>query len=292
VSTNPYQTIHRPMSRFLPRSARALLSHPRVEPRLAAILRSRVVRESPRFALRELGGRASTHVYRLREGGRRVLVAHGTPDTQALDQAFYQHAHEPSPGALAALREIGRPLRALDLGANVGLWGLWLHGRFPVERVIGLEPDPENVERHRRQIELNGLQDVWEIVEAAAVTADGSVSFTVGQATNGHVTATAETGTASVAGLDMFALLDGIDLLKIDIEGGEWPLLADARFAGIAVPVVMLEYHADGTSSPDPARDARLALEHAGYATESMAETTEGFGVVWGCKRRCASVST
>jgi FkbM family methyltransferase len=282
----------RRISRFLPRRLRWLLTHRLVQPRLAAVLRSRVVRESPRFALSELSGSSSTHVYRLRENGMRVLIVHGSSDAQALDQAFYQHAHEPSQQALAALQAIDRPLRALDLGANVGLWGLWLHGRFPVEHVLGLEPDPENVARHRRQIELNGLAESWEILEAAAVTADGPVSFTVGLATNGHVTAGADPGAVSVPGRDTFALLDDLDLLKIDIEGGEWPILADPRFAELSVPVVMLEYHANGAGSGDPANDARIALERAGYATESLPETTEGFGVVWGCKRPCASVST
>jgi|SRR5580693_678007 FkbM family methyltransferase len=292
VSTASAQPAYRPISRFLPRRLRGLLGHPRIEPHVAAVLRGRVVRESARFALRELSGRRSRHVYRLRESGLRVLIAHGTPDAQALDQAFYQRAHEPSPGALAALQSIERPLRALDLGANVGLWGLWLHGRFPVEHLVGLEPDPENVERHTRQIEINGLQRNWEVLEAAAVTADGPVSFTVGLATNGHVTDRAAAGTVSVCGRDMFALLDGLDLLKIDIEGGEWPILADPRMAELSVPVVMLEYHADGTTSADPARDARRALERAGYATETTIQTGDGFGVLWGCKAPCASVST
>lgn len=259
---------------------------------MAAVLRSRAVRESTSFALRELSGRSSRHVYHVRESGLRLLIAHGTADAHALDQAFYHHAHEPPPGALAALQDLNRPLRAVDLGANVGFWGLWLYGRFPVERVVALEPDPENVERHLAQIELNGLTDSWKVLEAAAVTADGPVSFTVGQATNGRVTATAEAGTTSVPGRDTFDLLDGIDLLKVDIEGGEWAILADPRFAELSVPVVMLEYHAHSAPSFDPASDARLALERAGYATETMAETTPGFGVVWGCKPPSASVST
>lgn len=253
------------------------------------MLRSRVVRESPLFALRELRGGRSRHVYRLRENGLRVLIAHGTTDAHALDQAFYQRAHEPAPSALAALERIDHPLRAVDLGANVGLWGLWLLGRFTVGYLVGLEPDPDNVERHRRQIELNDLQSVWEVVEAAAVTVEGPVSFTVGMATNGRVTETGAAGAVSVPGRDMFALLDGVDLLKVDIEGGEWAILADPRMAGLPVPVVMLEYHADGAPSADPASDARRALERAGYATEATIETADGFGVVWGWKHPCES---
>ncbi len=285
------QPVYKPLSRFLPEPARALLRHPRVEPKVAAVLRSRVVYESVPFALRELVGHRSRHVYRLRESGLRLLIEHRTADAHALDQAFYQHSHEPPSAARAALERLARPLNALDLGANVGLWGLWLYGRFPVARVVGLEPDPENVDRHLAQIRLNGLGASWQVLKAAAVTADGPVSFTVGQATNGRVTSGGGVGTASVAGRDTFALLDGVDLLKIDIEGGEWPILADARFAELSVPVVMLEYHAHGAPSGDPRSDARSALERAGYYTETLAETTPGFGVVWGCKRRCASGS-
>jgi FkbM family methyltransferase len=280
------------LSRFLPRPLRSLLRHPRVEPRVAAVLRSRAVRESPAFALREFTGSHSVHVYRIRGDGLRAQIAHNTPDVHALDQAFYQHAHEPPPGALERLRTLGHPLCALDLGANIGMWGLWLHGRFPVRRVVALEPDPQNVMRHRRQIELNSLGESWELIEAAGVTADGPVAFTVGQATNGRVTDVVRDGAASVAGRDTFALLDDeLDLLKIDIEGGEWALLADPRAGALEVPVVMLEYHADNAPSTDPGADARRALERAGYATETAAETQPGYGVVWGWKTLCESAS-
>ena len=42
----------------------------------------------------------------------------------------------------------------------------------------------------------------------------------------------------------MFPHLHDADLLKIDIEGGEWPLLTDARFGELKVPAIVLEYHA------------------------------------------------
>jgi len=263
------------------------LRRPSVEPRVAAVLRGTTVRESARFALRELSGAHSVHVYRIRESGLRARIEHGTHDAHALDQAFYQHAHEPPPGALARIEAFRRPLRALDMGANIGMWGLWLHGRFPVESVVGLEPDPHNAAAHRRQIEINGLRASWDLIEAAAVTAEGPVAFTVGRGTNGRVADAAEEGAASVAGHDAFALLDGIDLLKIDIEGGEWAILADPRTGALEVPVVMLEYHADGAPSDDPAADAGRALRHAGYTTESTAETQPGYGAVWGWKPPC-----
>lgn len=271
---------------------RALLTHPAVEPRVVTLARSTVVGESLRFATRELAGTHSTHVYRVRESGLRVAIEHGTADAHALDQAFYQHAHEPPAGVLATLQRLGRPLRALDAGAHIGCFGLWLHGRLPIQRIVAIEPDPRNVAHHRRQIEINGFAGRWEVLEAAAVTADGSVSFTVGRATNGRVTGSEDPGASSVRGRDLFAMLDGIDLLKLDIEGGEWRILADPRARSLQPPVVMLEYHAHGAPSSDPAADAHRALRQAGYETHETLQTEKGFGVIWASKRGCASGST
>lgn len=258
------------------------LHQPRVERFVAAALRGRLVNESARFMARELRKAGSTHVYRVRTSGLRVQIAHHTPDVLTLDQAFYQHVYEPPPAALARLQGDGEGLRALDLGANVGIWGLWLHGRLPVKRLVALEPDPENAAKHRRQIALNGFAHSWELVQAAATVEDGAVSFSTGQATTGRIERTAQGGTAQVEGRDAFALLDGVDLLKLDIEGAEWPLLADPRWRTIAVPVVMLEYHPYGAPSADPEADARTALEGAGYETQPMHAAGDGTGIVWG----------
>ena len=265
--------------------AQQLLHHPRIEPTVSAGLRGRLVRESARFTVREMRGAESAHVYRIRANGLQALIEHGTPDVLTLDQAFYQHVYEP-PDAIASMLDLpGRRLRALDLGANVGLWGLWLHGRFRVEHLTALEPDPENAAKHRRQIELNHLDGSWELLQAAATCADGPVVFTVGRATTGRVGEPGEPGTVEVAGRDSFSLLDGLDLLKIDIEGAEWPMLADPRLAELEVPVVMLEYHPHGAPSANPEGDARRALTDAGYETWPMHGAADGTGIVWGLKR-------
>jgi FkbM family methyltransferase len=258
------------------------LHHRRVEPFVSAALRGRLVRESARFTARELRGTDSTHVYRIRASGLSAQIAHGTPDVLTLDQAFYQHVYEPPSAISSRLALGGRSLSAVDLGANVGMWGLWLHGRFAVERLVALEPDPENAAKHRRQIELNHLADSWELVQAAATLADGPVVFTVGRATTGRIGELGEPGTVEVAGRDSFSLLDGVDLLKIDIEGAEWPMLADPRLAEMKVPVVMLEYHPRGAPSADPEDAARAALAGAGFETWPMHGAPDGTGIVWG----------
>jgi FkbM family methyltransferase len=257
---------------------RRILTHPLVEPQVATLLRARLVDRPVRFALREWGLQRGAFGYRVRENGMRVVVAHRSGDVHALDQSFYAHSHEPPAGARAALEALPHPVRALDVGANVGMIA-----RFDGAQVIALEPDPSNVVRHRRQISLNDLGSRWEVRAQAATVTGGSVQFAVGEGTNGAIL-TDERAGAEVDGVDVFSLLDGIDLLKLDIEGGEWPILADPRFPGLSVPVVMLEYHADGAPA-DPGASACEALERAGYVTESMDEFRPGFGTVWGYRR-------
>jgi FkbM family methyltransferase len=258
------------------------LHDPRVEPVISAGLRGRLVGQSAAFTIRELRGARSSHVYRIRESGLRALITHGTPDVLTLDQAFYQRVYEPPETVAAALESGGRPLRAVDLGANIGIWGLWLHGRFRVRHLTAVEPDPANAAKHRRQIELNGLEQSWDLVQAAATCAQRPVMFTVGRATTGRIGESGEAGTVEVAGVDSFSLLDGVDLLKIDIEGAEWPILSDPRFAAMEVPVVMLEYHPHGAPTGDPEDDARRALQSVGYETVAMHGEPDGTGIVWG----------
>jgi FkbM family methyltransferase len=261
---------------------RGILRHPRLERHVSAVLRGRLVRESARFVAREVRGARSVHVYRIRESGLCAQIAHGTPDVLTLDQAFYQHAYEPPKAVLSVLQALNKPLRAVDLGANIGLWGLWLHGRLRVEHVTALEPDPENAAKHRRQIALNRLGGSWDLVQAAATCADGPIAFTVGRATTGRIGDEGEQGTAVVEGLDVFSLLEDVDLLKMDVEGGEWPILSDQRIARMSVPVVMLEYHPHGAPSISPEGDAQRALAGAGYTTHPMLGAPDGTGVVWG----------
>lgn len=199
-----------------------------------------------------------------------------------LDQAFYQDVYEPPPRAARRLESLGHPVRALDLGANVGLFGVWAQGRFRLDHITAVEPLPRNVALLRHNLALNLPSDGYSVIDAAACTADGPVAFgggphfTLGRVLHG-------VGELTVRGLNAFALMDGIDLLKLDIEGGEWPILQDRRFASLDVPVVMLEYHPDGAPG-DPSRASEELLAAAGYEVERTLEEAGGTGIVWGVK--------
>lgn len=273
------------------RAVRRLASLPlvnrltRVAPllRLSFALRATLVRERGRFVRNELRRGPTTATYRLRESGIAVTIRHHTGDVMVLDEIFSQREYELPALVEQALSDVSGPLSVLDLGANIGLFGAWVLGQYPDASITAFEADPGNAELHRRTIAANEGTS-WRLVEAFAAPRQGRVPFAAGS----HATSHASEGETAinVEAVDVFADMGDVHLLKMDIEGSEWPLLADSRFAQMSAAAVVLEYHADGCPYRDPASAAAEALDAAGYdvVRGKMKEVYEA-GLVWGVRR-------
>ncbi len=258
--------------------ANALLEWAPVRHAASARRLGSLVRESPRFAAADLLGLGGVRRYHLRQGGRPVLMRHGSVDVWTFDEIFEMRLYEPPSAVSVALERPGSPL-VLDIGANIGMFGLDLLTRFPHARVVGYEPDAESAAIHRRLIELNGGDGAWELVEACAGVRDGTVEFLPGQETGSHAVEAPVPGSVTVPMVDVMDRFAEAALVKVDIEGGEWPLLADERFGGARA--VVLEYHPGGCPAGDPATAARSMLEGHGFAVRSLFDHPGGFGMVW-----------
>ncbi len=68
--------------------------------------------------------------------------------------------------------------------------------------------------------------------------------------------------------------------MKMDIEGSEWEVLADARIESMRARVVVLEYHPVYTTASDPAADVTRSLAAAGYEV-GAADRSHDAGVIW-----------
>jgi Methyltransferase FkbM domain len=79
-------------------------------------------------------------------------------------------------------------------------------------------------------------------------------------------------------------LIADADLLKIDIEGSEWPILADSRFKTLSARAVVLEYHPQGAPGPDPAAAAAGLLRAAAFAVGKPFDVRGHAGVMWAWK--------
>jgi FkbM family methyltransferase len=250
--------------------------------RLSYALRASLVRERRRFVAGELRRRPTTGVYRLRESGVAVALRHHTGDVMVLDEIFSQHEYEPPPEAAAVLETLSPRPRVLDLGANIGLFGAWALGRLPGATILAVEADPANAAIHRRTIDANALGDRWELRERFASTALGKVRFAAGE----HATSHAADRGPEVECLDVLPDLANADFVKIDIEGAEWAILADPRFARARPAVVVLEYHEEGCPEPDAAGAAERALRSAGLEiAHAGSKPRFGAGIVWGLAR-------
>ena len=254
--------------------------------RRAASLRRLVrhLRPAPRFVINELLGRSTLAPYRLRGSDIQILIRHGTWDVWAFNEIFELGLYDPPRRVESWLRARPRPIRVVDLGANIGLYGAMVRAREPGASVVGFEPDPENTHIHRRCIQLNDAADRWQLVPAAAARENGSVAFAAEGDITSHVAPSGDaTATITVPARDVFEFLEGVDVLKMDIEGGEWELLEDPRFGDAAA--VVMEYHPHLCPADDPHAEVERLLNAAGYtATEVIYQAPDGHGMLWAWK--------
>jgi FkbM family methyltransferase len=269
---------------------RAVTDSPPVGRLIAAGARGRLVHGSAAFAMRELSGARRTAGYRLRGSELTVHVRHSTTDSSILDEIFLRRIYEPPSAVDERLRALERAPRIADLGANVGLFGAFALARWPGATLLALEPHPENAALLRRTVAVNRLADRWRVIEACAYNADGQLPFAVDHFSDSHVLATSADGdgepaSALVDALDVFPLLNDIDLVKIDIEGGEWALLGDPRMAGLGAVAIALEYHPHLAPGPNAHAEATRRLQDAGYTVEDVFRDPRGHGMLWAWRR-------
>jgi FkbM family methyltransferase len=254
---------------------RRLLRSRHVEPIVATVLRASPVRRVDAFLARELRPPAGPARYRLRGSGATVFVRHRTPDVAALGEVFYERQYEPPEVVAEVLDGLGDRLCIVDLGANVGYFGVFAMGRFPGAQVTAVEPDPANLDLLARTMKANGWS--WRVVRAAATNADGEIAFAAGRFTTSRI----EAGGSLFPAVDAFSLLDHADLAKIDIEGGEWAILGDSRLATEAAKAIVLEYHPYLCPEDDALWYASARLTSSGYRVERTIEFDVGHGMLW-----------
>ena len=271
------------------RLARRLLGVPgaraavdRVLPPLAFVVHhARLVEETTLFALRELSGRRILARYRVRGTNATVFVRHGTSDVHILGEVFRIRFYEFPERVLSALHATPRPLNVVDLGAHVGLFGVWVLTRFPEAQILSIEADAANAAILERTVAANG-HGRWLVVHGFASTQDGTVPFLAGQfAESQRAVPGGSDRAVDVRAHDVFPHLRAADLIKIDIEGAEWEILRDPRFRELRAQAIVLEYHPQGCPDRDPATAARRLLEEAGYEVQPIDNPPIGVGMAW-----------
>jgi FkbM family methyltransferase len=225
-------------------------------------------RATPLAAVRRMAFKAFAHGVRLR---RMVSVVHGFRFDldlgELIDLSLFLGEYEPE--VTAAIRGHARSgMTVLDVGANIGAHTLLLAGLVGTAgRVIAFEPTDYAFEKLQRNLALNDVPQVEPVKVALSDHRSGVqlVDFRSSWMTNGG----RKDGVSSVR----FETLDDwcrarrlarVDLIKLDVDGNEFPLLEGGReIISGSKPIFIME--AVGPHFEDDGRNPYRFLEGLGY---------------------------
>jgi FkbM family methyltransferase len=162
----------------------------------------------------------------------------------------------------------------LDVGANVGMAAVWFKGLLPEVRLACVEPDPRNFPLARINLSENGIDAT--VFDYAVAPHSGQVRL--GRGSNTGWSAVEGTGFHThtefieVEARRIPEILDAmswsrVDLLKMDIEGLEGEILADAGDWLSRVGMIVFELHPNNSVAQVAALLGRAgwSMERIGY---------------------------
>lgn len=137
-------------------------------------------------------------------------------------------------------------LTIVDLGANVGYATMYFAYHFPRAHLYCFEPHPTSFGVLVDNLRRNSLLDRVTLYKAAASNTAGP-QFLTDDAVCSTVVSNDGDRRFRVMQLDLFECLRGlqVDILKMDIEGGEYSILGDDRFRLLLPANIMMEWHSD-----------------------------------------------
>ncbi len=210
------------------------------------------------LAMFTVNARRSPTILRMRDGTL-MKARPGTSDRAAINEVFVQ-----SPYTADERFQLHREDVVVDAGANIGAFTVFAARRC--KRVLAIEPLPGNFQMLRENIRLNQLDNV-AVVEAALAAEAGELNMH-----GDGVSASTFWGTGSqlVPSITLESCLtahaiDRTDLLKMDIEGGEFDVLMNCPAAVLSrIRRIALEVHPLARDTKDTAALARF-LRAAGF---------------------------
>jgi FkbM family methyltransferase len=196
------------------------------------------------------------------KGGEKLRLRR--PPSTDLNIAYEVFAKEvyrgPQPPDRSSVRRI------VDLGANVGLSVLYWATHYPGARIEAYEPHPVNLARLEAHLTMNRIAS-RVTVHSAAVGISPATAWLSDEGGSSRLGDRGGNG-FSVPVVDFFESVGSgtIDLLKIDIEGGEYAIFMDQRFSRLDVRSIAFEWH-NFPPHPDAEQQIFSRLNQLGWTT-------------------------
>ncbi len=191
----------------------------------------------------------------------------GTTDLLVLEQVFLDGEYRVEPIAPESIEYI------VDLGSNIGVTAMFWAQRYPNAKMVLVEPDPDNFKLLQRN--TAAFQDRCVLLNVAVSDKRGETSFFRSDREYGHSILKGDDSvseivvkTMTVSDVLNAASFPRVDLLKMDIEGGEQIVMPTIGTWKFAPRYLIAELH--------PPYDFSAFTEHCRsvglQATESSAE--------------------
>jgi FkbM family methyltransferase len=139
----------------------------------------------------------------------------------------------------------------VDIGANVGTYTV-LASKVCGASSIAIEPDPSTAQALRRNIALNGIEGIVDVVEAAVGATEGHARFTVGLDTCNRMATARDRDVREVRILPLDTVIGAYQptVIKMDVEGFESAVVAGAArtLACPSLVAVLTETDTDGVA--------------------------------------------
>ena len=164
-------------------------------------------------------------------------------DKSVVNEIFYFREYRSSEALIVSAKT------AIDVGAHIGVWSAYASALNPSLKVLALEPDPDNFLELKKTVAINKLSNV-KIFQEALAAASGWRRLSKTEDSINHCLLPEDSDEGrqvKVSSLASFLTDNNIvraDIVKLDIEGGEYELLEswdDKDFA--LMGAIIMEYH-------------------------------------------------
>lgn len=213
---------------------------------------------------------------RLVSGSRLELRPQPFGDLFNATEIFVHEVYRcPCPELLSSVETV------VDVGANIGLSCLYWAHLFASAKIFAFEPHPVHVEMLKRHLQLNDLMDRVTVFNGAAGPSDGEAVLSDASLCSSLVTAD-ESGGQRVPVFDLYRVLGNrrIDLMKMDVEGYEYPILSDDRFASLLPRTIVMEWH-NTSAYPNGKAWCMSRLTGLNYRVLEGNDSQPDTGILW-----------